>query len=328
MPKIGLKNLSDEDILAAALLAVEGLEFSTVEIGVSCANEKEKPRIRKLLENYFSASLGKKISKIGFDLYFIINMDRGIAEAVPSSVCIEGRYNKFSREIAQTFHYCYKCKGRGCSFCGYKGKLSEISVQELLGSGLLAAFASTESKFHGCGREDVDVRMLGKGRPFVFEALFPAKRLADLKQLEKEINSAYEGKIAVHDLTFCSSDRIVQIKNTGFRKIYSAKCSCEEGISDKELQNLPQDEFKIVQRTPERVEKRRADKEREKSAKILKANAATKTEFTIEMLASHGLYIKELISSDGGRTLPSISSMLGKKCVCTQLDVLEIVIEK
>jgi len=28
-------------------------------------------------------------------------------------------------------------------------------------------------KFHACGREDVDVRMLGTGRPFVIEATNP-----------------------------------------------------------------------------------------------------------------------------------------------------------
>ena len=37
-----------------------------------------------------------------------------------------------------------------------------------------------------------------------------------------------------------------------------------------------------------------------------------------------GLYIKELISSDEGRTSPSVSEILGKKAFCVQLDVLEV----
>lgn len=37
-----------------------------------------------------------------------------------------------------------------------------------------------------------------------------------------------------------------------------------------------------------------------------------------------GLYIKELISGDDGRTNPSVSSILNKNCICKELDVLKI----
>ena len=328
MPKAGLKTTGDPEILSSSLSLVSGIEFATVEIGVACADAAEKLRLRKLLEKYFSESLGKKIAKENFELYFLLNQDRGILDAVPSGVFIEGRYNKLSRAIAQTFHYCYKCRGRGCDFCNWKGKLSELSVQELLAKKLLPAFGSEGSKFHGCGREDVDVLMLGKGRPFVFEALFPMKRSADLKSLEKEINSEFAGKISVHGLKFCGHGRVAEVKEGEFRKIYSAKCVCDGKISKAELKALSREEIKVVQRTPERVEKRRADREREKSAKIMKVKALGETGFSVEVLASHGLYVKEFVSGDNGRTNPSVSSMLGKKCACTELDVLEIVIEK
>ena len=32
-----------------------------------------------------------------------------------------------------------------------------------------STFGATASKFHSAGREDIDVRMLGGGRPFVLE---------------------------------------------------------------------------------------------------------------------------------------------------------------
>ena len=328
MPKIGLRNVEDSDILAGALESVWGTEFSSVEIGVTCNDLEKKAHIRRLLENYFSSSLGKKIQKENFEVYFLFNYERGVMEAIPSSVCIEGRYNKFSREIAQTFHYCYKCKGRGCDFCQFRGKLSELSVQELLDKKILPAFGSAMSKFHGCGREDVDVLMLGKGRPFVFEALFAPKRSADLAALEKEINSEFEGKIAVHSLKFCGQKRIVELKNTQFGKVYRAKCSCDENVSQKELDAFPKNELPLVQRTPERVELRRADKEREKGAKIMGAKKLSEKKFEVDVLSSHGLYVKEFVSGDSGRTIPSISSLLGKNCKCVRLDVLEIVLEK
>ena len=37
-----------------------------------------------------------------------------------------------------------------------------------------------------------------------------------------------------------------------------------------------------------------------------------------------GLYIKELISGDDGRTKPSVSSILNKNCICKELDVLKV----
>lgn len=328
MAKIGFLETSDSKILEAVLKSVSGIEFTTVAIGVACKDAAEKLRLRHLLEGYFSEKLGKTALKENFDIYFLLNFDRGIAEAVPQSVCIEGRYNKLSREIAQTFHYCYKCKGRGCDFCDHKGKLSALSVQEILDKKLLPVFGSAASKFHGCGREDVDVLMLGKGRPFVFEAEHPIKRSAGLKKLEAEINSEYEGKISVHGLHFCAPSKIAEIKNAEFWKIYSAKCACEETVSGKEIAVLAGKEFSVIQKTPERVEKRRAMKEREKAAKIISAEMTGEKEFDVEVLASHGLYVKEFVSGDNGRTAPSISSLLGKKCACRELDVLEIVFEK
>ncbi len=37
-----------------------------------------------------------------------------------------------------------------------------------------------------------------------------------------------------------------------------------------------------------------------------------------------GLYIKELISGDGGRTKPSVSDILGVPATCVELDVLNV----
>jgi len=37
-----------------------------------------------------------------------------------------------------------------------------------------------------------------------------------------------------------------------------------------------------------------------------------------------GLYIKELISGDKGRTQPNLSELLQNECVCKELDVVKI----
>ncbi|HLC80052.1 MAG TPA: tRNA pseudouridine(54/55) synthase Pus10 [archaeon] len=326
--KVGLVDFSDEQICKKCLEAISGIEFVTFAVGVSSQDSAAKLRVRGLVEGFVSKSKSVKAVKENFDLYLMVNLERGIVESTPSPIFIEGFYNKFSRDVAQTFHYCFICKGRGCKKCNFSGKLTELSVQEIVEKIILPEFEAKESFFHGCGREDVDVRMLGKGRPFVVEIAVPKKRSADLGKIEAKINSSAQGKIALNSLKFCSKERVVLVKNTEFSKIYLAKCFCEIGVLKKELEWLIGKEVKIVQRTPVRVEKRRPDKEREKGAKILRATYISENEFEVEILATHGLYVKEFVSGDSSRTNPSISSLLSKECVCKELDVLEIVIEK
>jgi tRNA pseudouridine synthase 10 len=44
----------------------------------------------------------------------------------------------------------------------------------------------------------------------------------------------------------------------------------------------------------------------------------------MEIKCDAGLYIKELISGDGGRTKPSLSALLGVEAEVTELDVLDV----
>jgi tRNA pseudouridine synthase 10 len=50
---------------------------------------------------------------------------------------------------------------------------SEFSVEELICKPINEAVLATEWRFSASGREDVDVRMLGNGRPFVIEFINP-----------------------------------------------------------------------------------------------------------------------------------------------------------
>ena len=95
-----------------------------------------------------------------------------------TKVFLEGRYRKLSRDLPQTVFFCPDCKGhprrrKKCARCEGYGKLTKDSVQELIGWVAGKAFGTRKHVFHGAGREDVDVRMLGKGRPFVVELVDP-----------------------------------------------------------------------------------------------------------------------------------------------------------
>jgi tRNA pseudouridine synthase 10 len=326
MQRFSLNEITEQEIFKTISKATAETEFSTFSIGITSKNQELKNHFQQKIKEFMTTVLRKKFANENFELYILVNIDQGFLEIKPAPIFIYGHYNKFARNIAQTFHYCFKCKGKGCKHCKGTGKLSEHSVQEILEKEFIPAFKATKSKFHGCGREDVDARMLGAGRPFIIELTNPLKRNFDLALLESEINSKNKGIISVSKLRFCEKKEIEQIKNTEFEKIYSALCHYEGDLKETTLFGLIGKEYLIFQRTPQRVEKRRTDKERIKKAKLLSAKIMENNLFSIEIKSSHGLYIKEFISGDNGRTKPSLSELLGVKCICKELDVLEILI--
>jgi tRNA pseudouridine synthase 10 len=52
--------------------------------------------------------------------------------------------------------------------------------------------------------------------------------------------------------------------------------------------------------------------------------SSDQNELELKIKAQGGAYIKEFISGDEGRTVPSVSSMLQNDAICTELDVLEV----
>ena len=67
-----------------------------------------------------------------------------------------------------------------------------------------------------------------------------------------------------------------------------------------------------------------ADKIREKRVLGLNCEIINPKEFKMTIKTEGGLYIKELISSDEGRTNPSVTGLLNNQCICSQLDVVEV----
>ena len=238
---------------------------------------------------------------------------------------IEGKYNKLKRGIPQTKWPCGKCKGRGCEECNYTGKQYPESVEELISEHFLRLTKGREAKFHGAGREDIDVLMLGSGRQFVLEIKEPKIRNLDLAKLEKEINEINEGKTAYHGLKLCERPRKAEIKQSSpdAYKVYSAIVKCDEAYDQDKLKDLL-DLGEINQQTPLRVLRRRTDMVRVKHVLDLSYEIIDDMTFSMKIKTEGGLYIKELISGDEGRSQPNVSEILGVKAICEQLDVLEV----
>lgn len=184
-------------------------------------------------------------------------------------VFIEGRYRKLTRDLPQTVFFCPECKGhprrrKGCARCEGFGKLTRDSVQELIGWVVGAAFKTRKNKFHGAGREDVDVRMLGEGRPFVMEMVNPKVLDVDLARIEEEVNRRNPGRLEVRGLHWTEKNRVRTIKETPHAKEYAARVRIEGDVAPERLQKLIGTRVHVTQQTPQRVAHRRADKARER----------------------------------------------------------------
>jgi len=150
---------------------------------------------------------------------------------------VYGRYRKLERGIPQTRWPCRSCKGRGCERCNQTGLQYESSVQGLIGDPLLEIFGSEEHAFHGMGREDIDVRCLGRGRPFVIEMKNPQKRNLDNDLVMNLINESANGSIEVSDIRTSNRSEVVRIKDTPAEKSYTIRYKIEP-ITQKELDEL------------------------------------------------------------------------------------------
>lgn len=344
---------SNLDIYAQdAITQIKAIEFDNFLIGSSfdsqMINKEDQFKAEfNLLESesiksHFNREVGKLISNLlkkpseflspDITIIFNLNSHTHSIDLLIRAVFVYGRYNKYLRNIPQTHWNCRNCMGKGCEQCKFTGKQYKTSVEELIYPIFISESLATDSKFHGGGREDIDVRMLGEGRPFILELRNPKIRTLNLEQIQKRVNKKNKRKVKISDLEYSSKTEVKTLKRNAekTKKTYLAKVISKQKISKEEFNNkliALKEQFlinPIKQRTPLRVSHRRADKVREKKIYNIegKYRKSTLFEFTIE--TQGGVYIKELISGDDGRTKPSFSEIFNILLVCKELDVLKI----
>ena len=198
-----------------------------------------------------------------------------------------GRYRKLEREIPQTRWPCRVCKERGCEKCNGTGQQYPHSVQSLIGDPLIEIYDSTEHAFHGMGREDIDVRCLGRGRPFVIELKNPKKRTFDLDLIEKIINEKAEGAIEVNSVRISNRNEVVRIKDTPAEKSYTIRFLISElEASEYEILTKKLDPPKPSGRGRRRQQKRPAPKE---PIHTLESLRDLKKDMLVEICVKQGL---------------------------------------
>jgi len=336
-----------------AINILEGVEFNNFLVGSTPASQiinredifKSEIKILEAesFKSHFNREIGKYISEKlnkppefrnpDMTIIYFFDYESSSIELVLKSLFIYGRYNKFLRGIPQTHWICKNCLGKGCTKCDFSGKQYLTSVEELISPEFVAESKATGSKFHGAGREDIDVRMLGTGRPFIIELRNPRIRTLDLIKIEKKVNKINKKKVKIRDLRFSSKKEVIHMKSeaSNTKKVYRALVETSHKINKKKFEEkmkmleLTFENNEIHQRTPIRVSHRRADKVRKKMIHEIAGKFVNSYlfEFTIE--TQGGTYIKELIHGDNGRTSPSFADVFEVPLVCKELDVLEII---
>jgi tRNA pseudouridine synthase 10 len=336
--------LQDAEKLAKlALRKVRGYQFDKFLVGAKIPEEvvEMEDSLRaayeigwgEAIKGEFTREIGKIISKkTGKNVEYknpevsiTVSPFEGAVNFHVNPIFIEGRYRKVISGIPQTRWLCRKCKGKGCELCNGTGKKYPESVQEIIAEPILKISGGTDTNFHGGGREDIDARVLGSGRPFVLEVKYPKKRTFNLEKIVDAINRS--GKVEVDELIFVDREAVRRVKeNEGKEKIYRTVVESEKRVTKKELEALEKvfTGVTIQQSTPLRVLHRRADKVRIKNVYAVKAKRLSPKRFELTLRCQGGLYVKELVSGDEGRTTPNIADFLKIKVKCISLCVLDI----
>ena len=288
--------------------------------------EPFKSEVNREVGKAVSARTGKVGDIKKPEVVVILDPLAGTVEVQVNSVFFYGRYQKFERGIPQTHWDCRACKGKGCEKCNFTGAQYLDSVEELIGRPVIEMFDAENAVLHGAGREDIDARMVGTGRPFILEVVSPKKRSVDLAALEAAINRTADGRVSVAIKRWADRAEVETLKSNKAHKKYRILVEVEGVLSADEFANALKSlkGVTIQQRTPERVAHRRADKIRERKVLDIEYAGAQDGRFVVEVLGEAGLYIKELISGDSGRTIPSLAEILKRKAHVTSLDVTQV----
>ncbi|MEK6974763.1 MAG: tRNA pseudouridine(54/55) synthase Pus10 [Candidatus Thermoplasmatota archaeon] len=330
--------------------ALAGWQFATFQVGTkfpgpgegfekavskAMAQEKVGETVRTEANRWLAFELGKATGTTTSpegrpDVVVEVDTRYWTATVEANSVFVKGRYNKLRRDIPQTHWPCRRCQGRGCWECNDTGVTYSESVEDAIGDEALPLFAATDCAFHGAGREDIDALMLGTGRPFILELKQPRRRTADLAEFAARVNAkTAKSGVSVRDLRPAKPDEVPEIKEGEYEKEYLAHCVAQAALPKAQVESIARELTgkTLEQRTPERVSHRRADLVRKRTVHAATVEAAEGDpvqRFSLRVRAESGTYIKELVSGDEGRTVPSFAALAGVPVLVEFLDVVAI----
>ncbi len=264
------------------------------------------------LKSFINKYVIDNISKNGFiydpldsDIRLLISYPDVLISFEKRPVYVFGIYKKYKPNIAQK-------KWRKEKF---------PSIEGFIGDAFLNIIGGDKYYMHASGREDVDAINIG-GRPFVFEIHNPNMYYFDdkLRDVEREVVSLSNGAVSVELFGRVKQSFVTLVSDSHFDKSYRAYLSTELSDEEKAKVISTLSSTVISQMTPTRVIRRRANLMRKRKLYAISFGEDVKGQY-IDVKTEAGMYVKELISGDNGRTKPSISEIIGRDIKCTFLIV-------
>ncbi len=286
--------------------------------------EPLKAEVNREIGKRVSDRLGKEPNLAHPEVVAIVDTSFDHVDVQVNPLFLRGRYRKLLRGVPQTRWPCRRCLGKGCARCGGAGKMYPTSVEEVIATEVLRDSGGTGHALHGMGREDVDARMLGRGRPFILEIKEPRRRQLDLGGAVARINAS--GIVEVDGLAPSRGTDVVALKEDRAAKTYRVLLRMAPPVEEAKLKStLPVLVAEpIAQRTPERVVHRRADTTRHRRLLAAEVVGVDGDRVELRVTAEAGTYVKEWVHGDRGRTRPSLAERLDVACEVLELDVLEV----
>merc|ERR1712110_1138249 len=104
----------------------------------------------------------------------------------------------------------------------------------------MGIYGAASCKFHAEGREDIDVRMLGTGRPFVVEVLNARHSSQACSEVEAAVNAAARGDVIVQRLARCAASDMKALQHDAedHRKTYVCVCWSERPLAEQDMAHL------------------------------------------------------------------------------------------
>ncbi|MFX1513739.1 MAG: tRNA pseudouridine(54/55) synthase Pus10, partial [Promethearchaeota archaeon] len=325
------------ELAAACINQAQPFEYLTFLVGSIFPGEtlekEDELRARwnlsygESIKSEFNRELGKVVASLlrddatvdflAPDIVFVVDIKTSEISLSINPLFVSGKYRKLQGGISQSVWHCKACRGAGCEKCDGTGKKYLHSVEEFIVHPMIQIVEADDARFHGSGREDVDARMLGTGRPFVVELKNPKKRYPDLKVLETAINEQAKGYVEVELEDFVKRNKVRELKTLSSRmsKKYELTVEFEQPtiLSQEKIEEINTffTNKLINQRTPQRVAHRRANLIRTRKVHSLTIQPTDEFHALITIHCEGGLYVKELATGDDGRTDPNLAELIG-----------------
>jgi len=246
----------------------------------------------------------KEVDEKNPDILVILDLGAARIELDVRSVYVAGGYKKLVRGIPQT-----------------KWDMYPVTVEDIIAKPFMKQLEGKGHSLHAAGREDIDARCLDF-RPFVLEIERPLKRKASLTAMAAAINKTR--KVEVKGLVYSDRSDVIRVKEMRHDKEYRMLVEFDKEPEPSKLKHLSTLIGPINQHTPTRVMHRRADLLRKRNVKSLSWRKISGRKYEIQIRGDAGLYAKEFVHGDDGRTKPSVAELIGVPVKVLELDVVKI----